>query len=404
MPRRHRKNGRLGPPDSGALMLSLANRVSAMGTAVVVIVGLALAVIIEQAVLPSAAQHPVGDRRHAPGGHAQPRRTPPSRSATRPVQASPATLLSRKVEKVTLTERSRQLRKEFGVGRVSPPVVRVSRIDRARTWAFGTEAIPQPKGMTSMPDSSLYLARRAAAGWQVALAGTDRFAALLRKAPASVVPAAERTVLARYNTAAKVTGDTGLMLPWAVGQSWSLMSTDAGVSGFDGGDGRVLAAGDGRLYRLCATAAGHGLVLIIHPNGLASEYYQLSDVTRVRDGSLVKRGDYLGRTSTEQPCGGGPAAQRMARFAIRNADTGIPLDQVTVGGWTLHQTQAATFAERTGLRVDAGNPLLNFGAMTLPTPSAKPTAPGNGKKGGKAGNTPELPPPANGNGNGNGDR
>lgn len=406
MPRRHRKNGRLGSPDSGAFVLSLANRISAMGMAVVILVGLALVAIVEQAVLPSSPRRPVGDPRPTGSSSAA---SPHAHAAGRPAQSvpvTPATLLSRKVQTVALTQRAKVVRKEYGPGPVAHPVVRVSRIDRRRTWAFGTEAIPPPKGMTSMPDSSLYLAHMSKSGWQVALTGTRQFAAMLRQAPTSVVTTAERAILSRYNQANHVAGDAGLMLPWAVGQSWSLLSTDAGASGFDGGDRRVLAAGDGRLYRLCSSGPGHGLVLIIHPDGLATEYYQLSDVTRVADGSAVKRGDYLGQTGTEQACGGGPAAERMVRFAVRNADTGLPLDQVQIGGWTLHQTAAQMFAERAGLRVNAGNPLLNFGAVAIPLPSvsALPGLPGgntqNNGNGNAAGNTPPLPNPG-GNPNGN---
>lgn len=387
-------------------MLSLANRISAAGMAVVILVGLALVAIVEQAVLPSPPRRSAGDPRPAGTGRAASPHAHAAGRSTSPVPVAPATLLSRRVQTVALTQRAKVLRKEYGPGPVAHPMVQVSRIDHRRSWAFGGEAIPQPAGMTSMPDSSLYLAHRTKTGWQVALTGTQQFAAMLRQAPTSVVSTAERAILLRYNEAKRVAGDAGLMLPWAIGQSWSLLSTDTGASGFDGGDRRVLAAGDGRLYRLCSAKPGHGLVLIIHPDGLATEYYQLSDVTRVADGSAVKRGDYLGQTGTEQACGGSPATERMVRFAVRNADTGLPLDQVQIGGWTLHQTAAQMFAERAGLRVNAGNPLLNFGAVAIPLPSAS-ALPGitGGKKqnngnGNAAGKTPLIPNPG-GNPNGN---
>lgn len=390
-------------------MLSLANRISAMGMAVVILVGLTLVAIVEQAVLPSSARRPVGDPRPVSSSGAPAPHAHTAGHSAQSVPAAPATLLSRKVQSVAMTERAKVVRRVYGPGPVAHPVVRVSRIDRRRTWAFGAEAIPPPKGMTSMPDTSLYLARMTRTGWQVALTGTRQFQALLRQAPTSVVATAERAILAKYNTANRVAGNAGLMLPWAMGQSWSLLSTDTGASGFDGGDRRVLAAGDGRLYRLCSSGLGQGLILILHPNGLATEYYQMSDVSRVPDGSAVKRGDYLGQTGTEQPCGGGPAAQRMVRFAVRNADTGLPLDQVQIGGWTLHQTAAEMFADRLGLRVNAGNPLLNFGAVAIPLPETSQLAGGlggnannNGKSNGNgnpAGKTPLLPNPG-GNPNG----
>ncbi|MCO5969755.1 M23 family metallopeptidase [Actinoallomurus soli] len=396
MPRTHRRQGRPGPPRRRRLTASLGDRISALGGVVVVAVGLALAAIVEQAVMPPAARHPVADRRPVHAGRSHRPRPAPSPSLPSRAPVSPAVQLNKKVETVVLAERSHTVRQDYGVGTLSAPIVRLSRMDHTRTWAFGTETIPPPRGMAVMPESSLYVAQRTGAGWQVALAGTPRFTTLLRKAPASVVPAGERPALEKFSGTADTPLDTGLMLPWGVGQSWTLLATDKGVSGFDGGDGRVLAPGDGRIYRLCSSAAGHGLVLLIHPNGLATQYYQLSDVTKVRDGSLVKRGDYLGRTGTEQPCGGGEAPQRMVRFAIGDATGTMQLDHFQLGGWTLRETAAATFAERAGVRVDAGNPLLNFGAVSAsptPAPSKSPSPSRTPKPGGPSTRVPNVPLP-----------
>jgi Peptidase family M23 len=375
----------------------MSDRISAVGVVVVIAVGLALAAIVEQAVMPPSARHPVSERqpvRHRP--RPRPSRTVPAHATAPRSPMSRAAQLNRKVESVALAQRSPVARREYGVGTLSAPIVRLSRMDRRGTWAFGTETIPPPRGMTVMPDSSLYLAQLTRTGWRVALAGTPDFTTLLRKAPASVVTAAERPALQKFSTAVDTPLDTGLMLPWSVGQSWSLLASDRGVSGFDGGDGRVLAAGDGRIYRLCSSAAGHGLVLLVHPNGLATQYYQLTDVPKVRDGSLVKRGAYLGRTGTEQPCGGGEAPQRMVRFSIRDADGPVRLDRVQIGGWTLRETVAATFAERAGVRVEAGNPLLNFGATPAsptPAPSASRSPTGAPKSGRPKVRVPEVPMP-----------
>lgn len=352
-------------------MLSLVNRVSAAGAAIVVTVGLVLAAIVEQKVLP------VGSRPRpaaAPGpDRATPRRTLPSRSKPRRKPASPAVLLNRQVQRVALTERGPVVRREYGDETIASPVVGLGRIDPRRAWAFGTEAIPPPHGITAMPESSLFVAHATGTRWKVALAGTPDFAALLRKAPTSVLPGGERTVLEHYDAPVKAAGGAGLMLPWSVGQSWTLLPADHGVS-FDGGDGRVLAATEGRLYRLCSSTPDRGLVLVIRADGLATDYYQLNQITQVPDGGLVEQGDYLGRTSTEQPCGGGEAPRRLVRFGLRNAAGPIPLDGMRTSGWTLHETPAAVYAERDGLRVEAGNPLLNFG-MTLP-PSPTPSVPG----------------------------
>jgi hypothetical protein len=349
-------------------MRTLVNRVSALGVATVVVVGLSLAAIVEQALLPTAHSTHQHETASAPGPvHTRSRSPRPSRSAKR---VSPATLLSRQVKKAATLQRGPAARREYGVGTVATPVVHVSRMDR--TWAFGTEAIPAPSGSAAAPESSLFLARASGSRWTVALAGTPEFADLVPKAPASVLHKDERTTLKKFRTPGKAPLETGLMLPWSVGQSWSAVTTEPGTWGFDGGDGRVLAAGDGLLYRLCSSSPDRGMVLLVHPNGLATEYYQMEDLTPVADGDAVKQGDYLGRTGNDQSCGGGRASTRLVRFSLRDADGPVPLDQVKIGGWTLHSTSDEVFADRGGLRVDAGNPLLNFGTAPAPAPSTSP--------------------------------
>jgi hypothetical protein len=369
MPSRHRMAARPGPSPRFGSVLSLANRVSALGMAVIVTVGLMLAAIVGQKAFPVGSAH---RQPAAQGpGHAKPR---PKSSTHRPSPkpANPAHVLNRLVQQVALDERGPVARHEYGAQKIAAPVVRVSRLGAQRRWAFGTEVIPPPQGATAVPESSLYLAHATGNTWKVALAGSPDFAALLREAPTSVLPGGQRTVLKRYDESAKAAGDDGLMLPWSTGQSWTLLPADHGSS-FDGGDGRVLAAGTGRLYRLCSSSPDRGLVMVIGADGVATVYYQLNQLTDVPDGSLVEQGEYLGRTSTDQPCGGGLAPRRLVRFGLRNVAGPVPLDGAKLGGWTLHQSPAETFAERDGLRVEAGNPLLNFGVTTSPTSPTSPT-------------------------------
>lgn len=360
-------------------MLPLVNRVSAGGVAIAVVVGLALAAIVEQKVLPVKPRHqPVAGPRPV---RAKPHESRASRSAQRQAPVSPMSLLDQKVKKVALTQRGATARREYGAKTVASPVVGVSRSDKRHTWAFGTAAIPPPSGEAVVPESSVYVAHASGKTWKVELAGTPGFDALLRKMPTSVLPADERTTLTHYSTSVKAAaGSAGLMLPWSVGQSWTLLPGAHGVS-FTGGDGRVLAATGGRIYRLCSTSPDRGLILLIAPDGRATVYYQVDQITQVPDGGLVKQGDYLGRTSTDLPCGGGKAADRLVRFGLRNAAGPVALDGMTISGWVLHQTATTTFAERDGLRVAADNPLLNFGGSVpaAPTPTPTPAASKSGK-------------------------
>lgn len=230
-----------------------------------------------------------------------------ARRADRGSHRSAVAPLERRVREVVAAERATVARRALGVRKLPPADVSPVRVDHARRWAFGTSAIAPP-GATSPPDASLFLARR--------------------------------------------------------GQSRTLETAGGGLR-FGGGDGRVLAPGAGRLYRLCAKGPSRGMLLLIHPSGLASEFYGMTRLTAAGQGAAVRPGSYLGRTGTDRPCGGPPAAGPAAvSFALAGARSPVPLDGARIGGWTLHVAAGAVSADRPGVHVDAGNPLLNFGAET----------------------------------------
>jgi hypothetical protein len=378
------------PRSRGDSVLPLANRIARIGGVTAGLVGVTLGAIVQQAVTPGPARP---RDRH---GAARDPSAAPSRSTSRPVaraaRSARLTPLEIRVRTVVMRQRAALVREAFGGRRPPRPEVWVSKTDRAAGWAFGWSVIPAPPGATALPVISVFLARRktAPSGWQVALAGTTGFVRALRAAPASVVSGGERPLLRRYGQAADLKGATGLALPWGVGQSWMSRPLAEGAGlWFGGGDGRVLAAGPGRLYRLCASAPGRGLLVLVHPNGLASVYYQLTGIVDVRDGMAVRQGAYLGRIGTDRPFGGRrPAGPAMLGFALLSADRVVPLDGTRIGGWTLHAAAGDAWAVRAGLRVEAGNPLLNFGsdiaghaagAATAPTdvlPSVLATVPG----------------------------
>ena len=148
---------------------------------------------------------------------------------------------------------------------------------------------------------------------------------------------------------------------------------------FSGGDGRVRAAGPGRLYRFCGGPGRDALIEVIHPDGSATEYYQLSAETRIADGSLVAAGTYLGMTGTSLACGGtvpgpgpgpgngtGKNGERPALGAVSFAVLGtggvMNLSGLTLGGWTFHQqaTPPLAWAQRAAVRVMIGGLLEEF--------------------------------------------
>lgn len=288
----------------------------------------------------------------------------------------PLSTLEADVKSVTTNQLGDVAQRAYGKSPTVPPMVTIARTDNAHSWAMGTTAIPVPAGDPAPPEVSLYVAHVTEGKWQVALAGTTAFTDLLTSAPTSVVPAAQQRVLSHFGSNAQTVSvtSTGLMLPWKIGQSWKMQSAPGGLD-FSGKSGQVLAAGPGWLYRFCDSKPGHGLVLLIHPNGLATTYYQMTGVTNVPDGSSVKVGDYLGRIGTDLPCGG-TAGKPAVRFAL----AGNALDGMTIGGWTFHAETLSGYAEHGTKKIMPGGLLANFGSppmqVTLPPiPSASPTLP-----------------------------
>jgi hypothetical protein len=368
------------PSRGGSSLLSRVNRISTL--ALVTNLGLVVVVsaIVERTVL-SGSGVPANvtgapDPAAPPAGHTRPARA--SRESRAPIRLA---ALTTTVKEATLTQRGAQARRTYGTKTTGQPIVERTR--STKTWTFGTAALPPPKGSPAIPEVSLYLARVVGDRWQVAFAGTPAFTTLLKTAPAALLLNSERQLLARYNSttaSSAATNTDELMLPWRQGQPWSLVADQYGV-GFDGGDGKVLAADDGRIYRFCTTSSGGGLILLIHPNGLATEYYQLTGQPDRAPGSLVKRGEYLGKAGTDHPCGGG-SDEPQVRFGLRHADQAVSIAGHTIGGWTFHEgTDLDRYVAVHGdQQVLPGEQVINLGVPGLPG------LPGTG-----ASNAPDLP-------------
>ncbi|TDC94902.1 peptidoglycan DD-metalloendopeptidase family protein [Actinomadura sp. 7K507] len=390
---------RRGPADRmsiGAIVLSTA-------------VGLALLGIAERALLDGGPiggdSGPAGSERAiappqqggAPGEQQpqQPRQPGEGGGAT-PKSPPNLGVLAGQVRKLTIDERGAAARQSYGAPAGGRPIVDTSRTSADNGWVLGTTALPVPTGSQASPEVAFYAARWTGESWQVALSGGKEFGALLDAVPANVMPAAEVRALRRYSsvTAGQATalvngtraGD-GLVLPWKVGEVWT-MTTSEGASrplgslAFSGGDGRVVAAGDGRLYRFCADSTGNALIMLIHPSGVASTYYHLRGVSRVRDGGVVEQGAALGRTGTDRPCGGAASPRPEVGFGLRSGGGIVPLDGAQIGGWTFRERADPLlgFAERGALQVLPGGPMANLGrapvADDLPSssPSPRPSA------------------------------
>ncbi|MFW5418908.1 M23 family metallopeptidase [Nocardiopsis sp. CNT-189] len=279
--------------------------------------------------------------------------------------------LDEAVRAAMLDERGPAAREMFGTRSLKEPLVEP--VEEAGGWAFGTATIPAPGGAHAAPETALFAARAGGDGWRVGLHGTDAFAGLVADAPEEVVGAEEKALLAQNHAAGKdasAAADTGLGLPWRQGVSWWMGGGPHGNSGsstpyssvdFNGGDGQVLAAGPGRVYKSCVRA-GSALVTVVHPNGYSTSYYHMTDLTGLADGSEVRTGTYLGRIGNELPCGGSSSGAHVHLSLLRGGShTGI--DGMELGGWTFHAAARPYegHATRNGQTVGRGGRLVNHG-------------------------------------------
>ena len=234
-------------------------------------------------------------------------------------------------------------------------------------WAFGTAVLTTPSTTDSHPNGWLFVAKLDGGGWQVALEGEPAFGALAGQAP--VVGAAERALLSTQDGKDRAGGDfrTGMALPFATGQTWSMPGGPHGWSGdpppwssldLAGGDQRVLAARAGTAYTMC-----QGWVRVIHDRGYATDYYHLWDNINV-DGAAVSQGSFLGNTGTDVTCGGS-ALGRHVHFALRQNSNYVGIADHNVGKWVPQNGGAAYngSALHGSTRVYPGGSVHNYGAL-----------------------------------------
>ncbi|MEV0699232.1 M23 family metallopeptidase [Saccharopolyspora sp. NPDC050389] len=274
------------------------------------------------------------------------------------------------VRDAMLAERGPAALSAFDVQALDEPWVEPTRTND-QGWAFGTTTIPAPAKEHATPQTAIFVAHRDARGWQVVLDGTAEFVQVAERAPADIVSAEEKRLFARnYDNSSHAAAATGLGLPWAEGVAWWMGGGPHGDSGesrpyssldFNGGNGQVLSAGAGRVYKSCLRN-GSGLVRVVHENGYSTTYYHMTGLTGLGDGQPVDYGEYLGRIDVGLPCGGSTTGPHV-HFSLLTGSSHTPVDGQTIGGWTFWEGPRAYggYAERNGTQVAPGGRVTNHG-------------------------------------------
>lgn len=308
-------------------------------------------------------------------------------------QAEPAKGLADSVTDTLLAERGPVVAAQRGTALDHHAIVEPRR--STGDWSFGAATIPGD-AEDHAPDASLYVAHRVAGRWQVGILGSERFVALARQAPASVVGAEEKALFAaNHEAAAALPVDTGLALPVnaaaTVGWGGGPHANDGRGSLYSsldfGGTGtEIRTAAAGRVYRACVDAGSTAtaLILVVHANGYTTGYYHLNQRSGFpADGTAVDLGYYLGTAGTDTACGGSANGAHV-HFTLRSGDrNNLAFESVvgkTIGGWTFHTNGSNYdgFATHGDRKSHDGGSLYNYGRYSGPGPFAGTVNSSNG--------------------------
>ncbi|GAA4688900.1 peptidoglycan DD-metalloendopeptidase family protein [Phytohabitans rumicis] len=234
-------------------------------------------------------------------------------------------------------------------------------------WGFGAVVRPAPAAEHAYPDGWLFVARRTATRWKVALEGEAAFARL--SAAASILSPDERRVLGNRTES---DGDrrTGMRLPYGLGQTWRYTGGPHPMGGtvrssidLAGGDGKVLAARGGLAYTMCKS--GKGWVRVVHDRGYATDYYHLEGNIKV-DGRAVAEGAFLGNIGNDVSCGGRSTGKHV-HLSLRRNGVYAPIDGYAFGKWVIVATGKAYsgLARHGSKQVGVGGGLFNYGPLGL---------------------------------------
>ncbi|MFC6018064.1 peptidase M23 [Plantactinospora solaniradicis] len=247
------------------------------------------------------------------------------------------------------------------------PETRVTVTRRNGNWTFGTAVAVTSHEKDVHPTGAIFVARAEAGTWQVRFDGEAGFSDLAAESP--VVNKQEKEVFASTPSTMYAGGDyrTGMALPFAVGQTWTMTSGPHGWGGYEapyssidlaGGDQVVRAARAGTAYTMCT-----GWIRVIHDRGYSTDYYHLWSSISV-NGAAVGQGAYLGSTGTDVTCGGA-AYGRHVHFALRQNSAYVGIAGHGIGKWEFVNGAAAYQggARHGSAWTGVGGGLYNHGAL-----------------------------------------
>jgi LasA protease len=253
---------------------------------------------------------------------------------------------------------------------------------QALGWAFGFAVQRAAFVQGDHPHAWIFLAQRKGGQWMVALDTDTAFTGFAARAVAEVFGVQEKAVFANraglHDTGIQAvsSNNTGLRLPYQVGQAWTLTGGPHGWGGYErpysaidlaGGDGAVRAGADGVVYTICADNSGGapgGWRRVYHDNGYTSDYYHLSNLTSWTNGARLGGAKKLGNIG-RNVCDGGSASGAHVHFGILDGTTRVPWHWRSAGQWVFWEGSAAYsgYALHGSKRANVGDTLYNYGKL-----------------------------------------
>ncbi len=266
-------------------------------------------------------------------------------------------------------------------------LVEAIKTDDVSGWLFGTATQILREDESGDPVTKLFIARYVNGQWISGVEGSSKFGELLDAAPSTLLAADERKNLAsrRASLAPRSAAlpQPGLALPWEPNDGWYWTGGAHGWSGqsrpynsldFSGGNGRVLAARDGYLYKSCERD-GSAIVKVVHDNGYATTYYHMVRLTSLNSGTRVRQGEYLGSVGNGLPCGGQTTGPHV-HFSLSKDGNDVSVNGMTIGGWQFFEGPSpySGYAVRNQRRVSPQAWLVNYGSADSGDPSTPVSA------------------------------
>ncbi|MBK7317663.1 S8 family serine peptidase [Candidatus Villigracilis affinis] len=250
-------------------------------------------------------------------------------------------------------------------------------IEQAGGVMFGLFIVPAPDGVDAGPSAHYFTATQNGDALTISQEYTPQFSEALDALGASGA-VSQGLVTAFNSVAAQGDGTAQLGLPWTSGVNATLVAgphgdgfqpTPTGVSSaldFAPADNKVLASREGYAQQIvCPGETLSSWVIITHPDGWRTSYYQLVNIQVDPDGQQVGRGAYLGDIAPNGAaaflCGGSTFTTPLVHFSVLRDGKQVKINGFDIGGWTVGASSLTRVSD--SAVVNVGGSVLNNGTF-----------------------------------------